>query len=373
MGTLSVAGEGIGQSESFSLAIADKSEAARLRAVYGYAVLDTPPEPNFDRVTNLAANIFGLPISTLCLADADRHFFKSRHGVNATEMPRKLSFCDVTLRNEDGFIVPDATADRRFHAAPIVAGPPNIRFYAGAPLINPNGIPIGTLCVLDSEPHLDFDARKARILADLAGTVGELLEARLRQIQLAACTAELALIARQDPLTGLPNRRMLHEQIEHVLAHTRNDEQIAVLYIDLDHFKEVNDTLGHGVGDALLQQVAAHLCANVRNTDHIARLGGDEFAVILSGHEVKLQALELAGRLIRTISEPCKVLGHTVHIGVSIGIALGQNVGQGWPQLEDMFKDADTALYQAKSGGRGMSRFFESGMSTMHRDLSPTS
>ena len=174
------------------------AEAARLRAVYSYAVLDTPPEPNFDRITNLAANIFDLPISTLCLADTDRHFFKSRHGVDATEMPRKLSFCDETLRTHRGFIVPDALDDSRFQMAPIVAGPPNVRFYAGTPLVSPNGVAIGSLCVLDTRPHLDFDARSSQILANLAGTVVELLEARSRQIELAACTEELAHLARHE-------------------------------------------------------------------------------------------------------------------------------------------------------------------------------
>lgn len=348
----------------------DPSEATRLHAVYSYAVLDTPPEPNFDRITNLASNIFNLPISTLCLADADRHFFKSRHGVNATEMPRKLSFCDVTLRTGGGsFVVPNALSDGRFLTAPIVAGLPGVRFYAGAPLVNPNGIPIGSLCVLDTKPHLDFDARCSQILCNLAGTVVELLEARSRQIELAACTEELAHMARHDPLTGLPNRRMLQGQIEHIMAHVRNDELVAVLYIDLDHFKQVNDTLGHAVGDALLQEVAAQLRANVRETDLVARLGGDEFAIMLAGSQAGQQAADLAERLIQTISAPYRMRGHTVHIGASIGITLGENTGRGWPLPEDMFREADIALYQAKLAGRGTSRLFKRGMPLIRNDI----
>jgi diguanylate cyclase (GGDEF)-like protein len=357
--TLTVAADDMMQSDALIQPGGDRSEAARLRAVYSYAVLDTAPEPNFDRITNLAASIFNVPIATLCLADADRHFFKSRYGVDATEMPRRLSFCDETLRTQSGFIVPDAFGDSRFRMAPIVAGPPGVRFYAGSRLVNANGIPIGSLCVLDTKPRSDFSARSSEILTNLAGTVVELLEARSRQIELAACTEELAHLAGHDSLTGLPNRRTLQAQIEHVMAHVRNDEQVAVLYIDLDHFKRVNDTLGHAVGDALLREVASQLRANIRETDLIARLGGDEFAVMLSGPQVKQRAAELASRLIRTISAPYSLRGHEVHIGASIGIALGENTSKGWPLIEDMFSEADTALYQAKSGGRGSSCFVE--------------
>jgi diguanylate cyclase (GGDEF)-like protein len=346
----------------------DRFEAVRLRALHRYAVLDTPPEPNFDRITSLAANIFRLPISTLCFSDTNRHFFKSHHGVDATEMPRKLSFCDETLRGAGSFVVPDALDDSRFRMAPIVAGPPNVRFYAGTALVSPSGLPIGSLCVLDTKPRMDFDAKCVEILRNLGGTAVELLEARSRQIELAACTEELAHLARHDPLTGLPNRRMLQGQVEHVMARILAHEQVAVLYIDLDHFKQVNDTLGHAVGDALLKQVAAQLRSSVHETDLVARLGGDEFAVMLSRPSVKEHATELAKRLIKVIGAPFKVREHTVHIGASIGIALAKNLGQGWPLLEDLFSQADTALYQAKSDGRGTSCFFEFGTPLIRTD-----
>src|SRR5450755_3691651 len=91
--------------------IMDHLESARLRALYGYSILDTPPEPNFNRITHLAAVILDLPVCTLSLADAERHWFKSRYGVTATELPRRMSFCDETIRSDDVFIVPDALAD----------------------------------------------------------------------------------------------------------------------------------------------------------------------------------------------------------------------------------------------------------------------
>ncbi len=202
----------------------DDCESARLRAVYNYAVLDTPPEPNFDRITRLAAAIFEQPVCTLSLADAERHWFKSRYGVSATEMPRKMSFCDVTIHGDDVFVVPDAVRDSRFTMAPVVAGPPHFRFYAGAPLISPDGQRIGALCVLDIKPRTDFDQNRRAILADLSRTVVELLEARSRQIKLAKSTEMIADMARRHPLTGLANRRLLHEHMEDAMVQVRDGE-----------------------------------------------------------------------------------------------------------------------------------------------------
>jgi len=337
-------------------------ESARLRALYKYAILDTPPEPNFDRITDLAASIFDLPFATLSLADANRHWFKARHGVEATEMPRRMSFCDETLRAEGVFAVPDALADVRFQRAPGVAGPPHFRFYVGAPLVTPAGMRIGSLCVLDTVPHPEFDTRNADILTNLSGTAVELLEARARQTELARCTEEIARLAGHDPLTGLPNRRLLGEHVEEMLARIGDDEQIAVLYVDLDRFKSVNDRYGHAAGDLLLQQVAARLRASVRETDRIARLGGDEFAVVLNGSQARLQAADVADRLIRALSALYMLEGRTVRIGASVGIAVGTNTGCGWPEPDAMFRHADTALIQAKAGGRGTYCFFERGM-----------
>jgi diguanylate cyclase (GGDEF)-like protein len=333
------------------------SELTRLKALYGYAVLDTPPEPNFDRITKLAATIFELPVCTLSLADAERHWFKSRYGVTATEIPRRMSFCDVTISGDRVFVVPDATADARFSTAPIVLEAPHFRFYAGAPLVSPNGHCIGSLCVLDLEPHRDFDDKRRAILFDLARTVVELLEARSRQIELAKCTAVIAEMARRDPLTGLANRRLLHEHMEEAMAQDGEGGEIAVLYLDLDRFKEINDSFGHPVGDVLLRQVAERLEASIGPTDRLARIGGDEFAIICSGPQAATHAAALADRLVGAVSAPYEVEGRLMTVGISIGIALG---AKGTARADQMFKEADRALYRAKSEGRGNYCFFDS-------------
>jgi diguanylate cyclase (GGDEF)-like protein len=334
-------------------------ESSRLRAVHGYSILDTPPGPNFDRITSLAATIFGLPVCTLSFADAERHWVKSRHGASVLEIPRRMSFCDETIRSEDVFIVPDALDDPRFAAAPIVAGPPHVRFYAGAPLISPDGSKVGSLCVLDMRPHEDFSDRQASVLFNLARTVVELLEARKREIRLAQLHEEIAHLARHDPLTGLANRRLLREHMEQAMAGVGKDEETAVLYLDLDHFKEVNDSLGHPAGDALLQQVADRLRRTVRAADKVARLGGDEFAIIQVCPQASIRAADLADRIIAAVSAPYEIDGHEVTIGASIGVALCSSASA---RPDQLFRDADNALYCAKSTGRGRHVFYDSEM-----------
>jgi anti-sigma regulatory factor (Ser/Thr protein kinase) len=125
-------------------------EAARLAALRSYRILDTEPERAFDDLTLLASHICGTPMSLITLVDADRQWFKSRVGVSVAETSRAVSFCAHAINQRELFIVPDATADARLRDNPLVTGDPHIRFYAGAPLVTPEGFTLGTLCVLDS-------------------------------------------------------------------------------------------------------------------------------------------------------------------------------------------------------------------------------
>ncbi len=171
--------------------------------------------------------------------------------------------------------------------------------------------------------------------------------------------ARLLHAARHDALTGLPNRVLFREDLEEAVRLTRSEGLLAVLCLDLDRFKTVNDTLGHPVGDALLREAAARLVATTRPADRIARLGGDEFAVIrLSTQEEPPgdQARHLAERLIRVLAEPFRIDGQHIAIGVSIGIA--ESIA-GSASPDTLLKNADLALYLAKAGGRGIYRVFE--------------
>ncbi len=176
-----------------------------------------------------------------------------------------------------------------------------------------------------------------------------------------ACSREQARhAALHDSLTGLPNRRLLAERLGLALAQTRRrDSSLAVLSLDLDRFKQVNDTLGHHAGDALLRIVADRLRDCLRERDTVARLGGDEFAIIQASVEGGQDAVALSMRLVESLSAPYDIGGHQVVIGASVGFALAPDDAL---EAEELLKMADIALYRAKGDGRGTFRSFESGM-----------
>jgi diguanylate cyclase (GGDEF)-like protein/PAS domain S-box-containing protein len=163
-------------------------------------------------------------------------------------------------------------------------------------------------------------------------------------------------LAHYDALTDLPNRVSFYEQVQTVLSHMRRTESIAVFSLDLDHFKSVNDTLGHPAGDLLLQAAAGRMRSCVRGEDIVARLGGDEFAIVQVPSERPLDITALAQRLIEVVGAPYDLDGHQVVVGTSVGIAIAPADSD---QPDILMKKADLALYRAKADGGGVYRFFE--------------
>jgi anti-sigma regulatory factor (Ser/Thr protein kinase) len=159
------------------------NEASRLAALRSYRILDTDPEPAFDDLALLASHVCGTPIALITLIDEDRQWFKSRVGVSATETSRSISFCTHAIQQRDLFVVPDTRGDARFRENPLVVGEPHIRFYAGAPLVTPEGHALGTLCVLDSVPRTLSDDQK-RALETLKQQAEAQLELRRNLIEL---------------------------------------------------------------------------------------------------------------------------------------------------------------------------------------------
>lgn len=185
----------------------------------------------------------------------------------------------------------------------------------------------------------------------LAGMVwlmlGIWLQEALRQVQ---------FLAYHDPLTGLINRTALLSGLPRMLAESRRSgHPLAVLYLDLDRFKNINDSLGHEAGDQLLVEVARRLKASVRETDSVARLGGDEFVLVLGQLSDPRDAATVAGKLIQSLAKPMRIGTQTLHTGTSIGIALFPDDAE---QEALLLKHADCALYAAKSAGRGCFQFF---------------
>jgi diguanylate cyclase (GGDEF)-like protein/PAS domain S-box-containing protein len=184
---------------------------------------------------------------------------------------------------------------------------------------------------------------------------------------------KIAHLAHYDALTDLPNRVLFRERIERELRATGRGKQFALLYIDVDEFKGINDSLGHHVGDELLKAVAGRLRSCVRETDHVARLGGDEFAVIQTDVGDADEVVQFVARIQEAIRQPYQCLGHHLSSDASIGIALAPRDGT---DLDQLIKNADLAMYGAKADGRRTYRFFEPAMDarakarlTLERDL----
>jgi diguanylate cyclase (GGDEF)-like protein/PAS domain S-box-containing protein len=184
---------------------------------------------------------------------------------------------------------------------------------------------------------------------------------------------KIAHLAHYDALTDLPNRVLFQERIEHELRRTSRGEQFALLYIDVDEFKGINDSLGHHVGDELLKAVAGRIKDCIRESDHVARLGGDEFAVIQTDVGSLDDVVDFVTRIHEAIRKPYECLGHQLSTDASIGVALAPQDGT---NLDQLIKNADLAMYGAKADGRRTYRFFEPAMDaqakarlTLERDL----
>src|SRR5450759_4449072 len=177
-----------------------------------------------------------------------------------------------------------------------------------------------------------------------------------------AAEEEIENLAFYDPLTRLPNRRLLMDRLQHTLASSaRSGRKGALLFIDLDNFKDINDTLGHNIGDLLLQQTAQRLESCLREVDTVARLGGDEFVVVLEGlseHalEAAAQTKTVGEKILATLGQPYRLATHEYHSTSSIGATIFSDHGQ---SAEELLKQADIAMYQAKKAGRNTLRFFD--------------
>ncbi|MCI0485348.1 MAG: EAL domain-containing protein [Blastocatellia bacterium] len=509
-------------------------EASRLKALRQYQILDTGPEERFDEITRLAAEICSTPIAILALVEADRIFYKSKIGLTELDTDRNGSFCSWAILGPDIFVVPNALKDDRFSQSASVKGRPRIRFFAGAPLITPEGHAIGAMAVLDLE-HRELTPSQTRSLRTLAGTVMAQLDLRRKNLELeqintervhmeemvrlsdellnevekrnaelaninatlkrqtderqqafetlAASEERYALVARSqsdglwdwdlktneihfcsrwkamlgyaedeigtrpdewfnrihpedletvhselldhllgstthfhnehrlhhkngkyhwmlsrgvavwdankevyrmagsltnitsqkeaerqlrhnafhDPLTALPNRALFMDRLKRSLDRATHGEDylFAVLFLDMDRFKVVNDSLGHDIGDQLLVAIARRLEASLRPGDMVARLGGDEFAIILDHLKHINDATHAAERIQKELATPFNLSGHEMFASASIGISVSLTP---YDLPEDILRNADTAMYRAKENGRGGFELFDEDM-----------
>ena len=453
------------------------NEQERLAALRKYDILDTEPEAAFEAMVHLASYICQTPIAAISLVDEQRQWFKAIAGLDARETSRNVAFCAHAILQDETMVVHDAKADERFCDNPLVTSSPDIRFYAGVPLVTAQGQHLGTLCVIDRVPRV-LSVEQLEAIKVLASNVMAHLDLRLshkqtRQyiddLQLAATIFEAssdAMVvtdadnriitvnpaftattgytisevvgkspsllksgkqrddfyqemwhvlnsighwhgevwnlrkngelyaewlsinvifnpdgskrmhvaifsditkkkeadellwkqANYDHLTQLPNRQLFYDRLaQKIIMARRGSDSLALLFLDLDRFKEVNDTLGHDMGDKLLVVAAQRINQCVREMDTVARMGGDEFTVILSQMTDPRDAGRIANTIIQKLSEPFMLGESQVTVSASIGITIYPADGADSAQL---LKNADVAMYAAKRDGRGRCSYF---------------
>lgn len=449
------------------------NEADRLKALSAYGLDDEQMLHSLDPVVHIASRMFDMPVAAVNMIGSDHVFFAAAVGVGEVDMSRDVSFCAHAINQSNVMVVPDATLDERFHDNPLVTGAANLRFYAGVPLLSPEGLALGALCIIDDKPHTDFNTEDQQRLAELAKMASDRLELRrievttertrpdfneyagtsttpviwfdeslniiewnkaaaashgyqqgdkaillfdqllpereratfrhiieqaiatgsLDQIDIPiemnglrkdgtefrfgfalfgwrdagrmkfeAVLKDLTLQQREeeelrqqaniDALTGLANRGKFYRSVEEALI---KPSPTAVLMIDLDGFKDVNDTLGHVLGDAILREVASRLRELAGPNDLIARIGGDEFGVMFANLGDAQVAMQLADAMITAIATPITVDNQEVRVAASCGVAIAPAQAQ---EALELVSDADLALFKAKSIGRGRLSLF---------------
>jgi len=315
----------------------------RVAALRRLDVLDTAVEEPFEKIVTLVRTVLAVPVATVTLVDRDRQWFKARRGMEQSETPRAVSFCTHTIQQRDPLIIENALADPRFADSPLVVGPPYVRSYAGIPLRTPEGYNVGALCAMDTRPRR-FSPADIAILSNFANIVCDELELRL--------------IAQVDHLTGALTRRGFVDQAQREMERTlRYGRASSLIMIDVDHFKRVNDTYGHSIGDQVLKQIASLAETTLRPCDLFGRLGGEEFALLMP-ETSGAAALVVAERLRNTIAEHPMTLhgGGTIHVTASFGVA---ELSASFNTLTAWLERADMMLYAAKSGGRNRTQLAE--------------
>lgn len=309
-------------------------ELSRQRDLERHGLLDTPDDEHLQRLVRLTARVMVTPSALISLVDGTRQWFLARHGVDVQQTPREMAFCAHAICTDGPLVVPDALDDPRFCTNPLVTGPPQIRFYAGACLQSAEGHNLGTLCVIDQQPrHLSPEG--AATLQELAAVVQRELDLRRQSLH---CRA-----------TGALQRSAFLQLGQRELERSRERTQaMSLLLLDLDHFQLINQNWGLEAGDQALEQVAALLKEAMRPADLLGRLGDGSFALLLmdTGLRDALERAEVLREGIRHLRGPYSAAGH--HLGFSGGLTL---LTPGDTRIEQLLRRAEQALLLAKANG----------------------
>lgn len=291
-------------------------EAQRLTDLKALQILDTEAEERFDRHTQLAADLFQVPIALVSLVDAERQWFKSAVGTDLRETDRTISLCGHVVAADEILVIEDALRDPRFAGNPLVQCAPQIRFYAGVPLHGAAGQPVGTLCLIDHQPR-HLAQHELALLKQLAALVESELQ---RQRHIDQLRAEIERSAYFDALTSLPNRRLLSDRLDFALELASEQQQrILVAIFDLNNFSTFNKSFGRAAGDALLRAIAERLTQEFPPPTVVGRWRDDQFMLIVFQNDLSMEAL--GERLVRCIGRPFRVDDKMLHVGAKIGVS----------------------------------------------------
>ena len=325
---------------------------------------DALSEESFDRFARLAAGALRSPVAIVSLLDDDRHVVKSSVGLTGRsrvwrKVPLALRYSRQAVSTTRPVFV-DNVDQKAIDAGSTQQRTPDGVAYAVVPLIANDGTAIGTICVIDPSPH-GWTHTEINCLLDLGGLLVTELELRTDLTVKRQTQEHLLYSTLHDALTGLPNRSLFTERLRHAMRRaTRHPEDLfAVLFLDLDRFKEVNDNLGHFAGDELLRAVARRLEACIRPEDTVARLSGDEFAILLESITESSDAGRVAERIEEALSFPINLGGAEVTSSASMGIVTSS---MSHDQPEQILRSADMAMYRAKAAGRARYELFDRAM-----------
>ena len=326
-------------------------ERHRLTALNRLDFLGTSPGLEFDDLSSLAARICDTPIGMVSLIDSENVWVIGRFGIEVSKATRSASFSGHAMFEDGIFEVPDAAKDSRFCDNPWVVNAPNLRFYAGAPLLSPDGFRLGTVCVCDHVPRkLTEKQRSGLIVLSRQGVRQMASHAAVRAMtREGAILAGLHQGARVDVMTGLPNRTQFFESLATAIARgKRHATGIAVVFLDIDRFLLINSSFGLETGDAVLRECASRIKQGVRSTDTVARLAGDEFAVILEDLHTPEEADRVGHKILASLAQPFLVGGQSLRMTVSAGVAYD---GSHAHSPASLIGFADELLYVAKTAG----------------------
>ena len=308
-------------------------EALRLDALERQQITDTPRDEAFDRIVRIACTALAAPLGAISFLESERLWIKASEGISVRETARDTSICTHTLLGDELLVVEDASCDPRFVSNPFVIES-GVRFYAGAPLTTREGFRIGTLCVIDHIPR-KINGRDRTLLMDMAAIVVGEMELRRR--------------LGTDILTGLYTRRFFQEVGGRELIKARRDNKpLTAAFIDADHFKRINDGLGHAVGDAVLKALGPACRQALRGSDLLGRYGGEELVALLPGASLRdaMPVLERLRQNIAALALP-ELQGGQVTVSVGAAELAAEDL-----TLDDLLNRADQALYRAKGAGR---------------------